>query len=87
MSAKTLTSADVKAAFAAEGLKARVRDFKQNFRICDVDRKQHEAIVHRVAVSLGLTRVLGEPGGEWNGDTWFVGYKPGVIRRYVRKAN
>ncbi|MBB4517338.1 hypothetical protein [Paraburkholderia fungorum] len=76
-----ITSLDVRQAFRAAGMRARVADLGMKFRICDLDRSQYGAEVERVARTLKFTDSLGHPGGQWNTSTEFVAYKPGKIVR------
>jgi hypothetical protein len=58
----TLTSNQVKAAFAAAGLNVRVRDLGRQFRVCTLDRsrmKSYDALITTVCAALGLTDVFG----------------------------
>jgi hypothetical protein len=49
-----MNSNDVKQAFKAAGLKVRVADQGQKFRICTTDRSAHTAAAIDLAASLGL---------------------------------
>ncbi|MDO5947977.1 hypothetical protein [Burkholderia cepacia] len=76
-----VTSMEVRQAFRAAGMRARVADLGMKFRICDLDRSQYGTEVERVARDLKFTDSLGQPGGQWNTSTEFVAYKPGKIVR------
>ena len=76
-----MTSSEVKAAFAASGIKVRVRNLREKFRICTLSEQPHDQKASiAVASSLGLTSVYGYPGGTFEGYVMWA-YKPGMIIR------
>ncbi len=76
-----MTSATIKAAFAAAGIKVRVRDLDAKFRICTLSGEAHnQAASVAVASSLGMTDCLGRAGGTFEGYVMWS-YKPGAIVR------
>ena len=76
-----MTSSDVKSAFAAAGIKVRVRDLKTNFRICTISGEPHDqAASLAVASSLGMTDCFGRAGGTFESYVMWS-YKPGMIIR------
>ena len=79
-----MTSAAVKAAYAAAGLKVRVRDCGKTLRICPVGEAEFpKDRVAEVANGLGFTSVLGLPivAYSFNGSRELFAYKPGAIVR------
>ena len=79
-----MNSQQVKAAFAAAGIRVRVADQGLKFRICplrDTDPAFDQPAALAVGASLGLTSVLLEAGGQFNTTRELIGYKPGAIRR------
>lgn len=76
-----MNSQTVKAAFAAKGIKVRVRDFGLKFRICDASKALHGDAMQAVAVELGFTSAAGNAGGQWNTGMEFIAYKPGAVVR------
>ena len=77
-----MTSADIKAAYAAAGIKVRIRNFTRNFRVCTLDSTQFDHVAAAaVAASLGCTDVLGRPGCNFNQPHELFAYKPGAIVR------
>ena len=77
-----MTSATVKAAFAAAGLSVRVRDLKCKFRICPVVPVDFDqAAVVAVAKSLGFTDPIGRLGAMFNTRQEAICYKPDAIVR------
>jgi hypothetical protein len=78
----TMTSADIKAAYAAAGIKVRIRNFTRNFRVCTVNSTRFDHVAAAaVAASLGCTDVLGRPGCNFNQPHELFAYKPGAIVR------
>lgn len=64
-----MNSAEIKAAFAAAGIKVRVRADAwvgaQAFRVCRLNEVPHdEAVSKRIAAELGLTDILRVPGAD-----------------------
>lgn len=59
-----MNSKEIKNAFAAAGIKVRVKAIRGNrFRICRLNDEAHNVEVsNAVAASLGLTDALGKPG-------------------------
>ena len=77
----TLTSKDIKEAFKAAGIKVRVRDLDNKFRICTLDETPHKPESFEVAKRIGLLNCWGLPGAIINQAYEMVGYKPGSIIR------
>ena len=78
-----LTSKSVVAAFAAKGVKVRVRDLGKKFRICPVSGSFDLVAVSAIANELSLTNACGLPINRFafNGATELAAYKPGAIVR------
>ena len=77
-----MTSSDVKSAFAAAGIKVRVRDLRIKFRVCTVSGQPHDKkAAASVAASLGCTDVLGHSGAMFLQAHELIAYKPGAIVR------
>ena len=79
-----MNSQHIKTAFAAAGIRVRVKDLGLKFRICplrDTDPDFNQPAALAVGASLGLTSVLLEEGGQFNTTRELIGYKPGAIRR------
>ena len=77
-----MTSATIKAAFAAVGITVRVRNLKCKFRICPIASADFDQpAVIAVAKSLGLTDPLGRLGVTFNTRREAICYKPGAIAR------
>ena len=70
-----MNSQQVKVEYARNAMKVRVRDLGHAFRICGVTTEIRE-LVESVAAGLGLTDTSAVPGGQWNGRTEFIAYKP-----------
>jgi hypothetical protein len=79
-----MTSQDVKEIFAAHGLKVRVRDLRNHFRICPVGRHEFpHYLIALIANAHGFTNVCGLPidWASFNGYRELSAYKPGAIVR------
>jgi hypothetical protein len=77
-------SQDIVNAFAAHGLKVRVRDLGRKFRICPRDGQAFDLErVSAIANGLGLTGPSGLPITRFvfNGSRELSAYKPGAIVR------
>lgn len=75
-----MTSNDIKTAFAAAGIKVRVKSLVRNFRICTVDGSAHSDNSQSIAASLGMTAANGRPGGSINQAHEMFAYAPGFVR-------
>ena len=76
-----MTSKQVKDAFATAGVRVRVADQRNKFRICTTSGEPHDiATSLAVAASLGMTDCLGRPGGSFEGYVMWS-YKPNTIIR------
>ena len=78
-----MNSNQVKAKFAAAGIKVRVADLGGKFRVCriakpGVDLAHDKDASRAVAASLGLTDSGAELGGQFNQAHEMVAFKPGV---------
>lgn len=59
-----MTSQEIKAAFAAAGIKVRVKACSRTyFRVCTLDGSAHGPASQAAAASLGLRGADGRPGG------------------------
>lgn len=77
-----MNSAQVKEAFAAAGIKVRVKDLGGKFRICRIGDVAHVlADSNAVVSSLGLVDVFGKACGMLNQAHELVAYRPEAIRR------
>lgn len=77
-----MDSRSVKLAFAEAGIRVRVADLGQKFRICTLSGEALDTpAAIKVAASLRLTCPLGNPGGSFNQEHEMIAYKPGAVRR------
>lgn len=77
-----MNSLQIKAAFAASGIRVRVADQGLKFRVCTLgDVAFNKDAARAVAASLGLTDSLAVAGGQFNQAHELVAYKPGAVRR------
>ena len=77
-----MDSKQVKQAFKQAGISVRVADQGAKFRICTTSGVAFDKEgATDVAMSIGLTDVLGLPGGQFNQGHEMIGYKPGSVRR------
>lgn len=76
-----MNSQQVKAAFAAAGIKVRVADQGLKFRVCRLGEVAHDVQAsNAVCASLGLTDCFGKLGGVLLQPHEMACYKPGAIR-------
>jgi hypothetical protein len=79
-----LTSEYVKRLFASQGVRVRVRDQRNKFRICPMRGADFPTeLVAAIANSIDLTNACGEPirWSSFNGSRELFAYKPGAIVR------
>ena len=77
-----MTSDEIKTAFAAFGLKVRVKAlYGRGFRICTIDGSAHGEDSQKAAASIMMTTASGNLGGNINQLHEMFAYAPG---RFIR---
>lgn len=77
-----MTSNEIKSAFAAKGIKVRVKALHgARFRVCTIDGAPHTIASQAILAEIGCTDATGIFGGNVNQRHEIFTTAPGVIRR------